>query len=156
MLMRPAAGAGATAAAVRFSGRRGLGAAGVGRGEHGEFLLQPIGAALRAFGAFPIAGTNKNFVILSAFFAVKFVDRHGKRITRLAESSSQKQSPKLSSEPAFTPVSALPTCRLIICVGSNVTLKRPEGRAPGQCQDVRRAFPIPAVAKLPIGCRLRR
>jgi hypothetical protein len=45
---------------------------------------------LRAFRAFPIAGTNKDFAVLSAFFTMKLVNRHETTIACRAETSRMK------------------------------------------------------------------
>lgn len=44
---------------------------------------------MRAFRALPIAGTNQNFAVRIALFAMKFVNRHGSNLAVSAESSSQ-------------------------------------------------------------------
>lgn len=92
--MGTSAGAGATTAttAIAFAGATGTSVigAGVGGCKGGKFLLKLGRAALRALGAFPIAGTHQDFAIFAAFFAMKLVDWHGMKITRQAKISRTK------------------------------------------------------------------
>src|SRR5579864_2227467 len=87
----PAVGAGAATAspAAAFAGGS-VNAVGVGRGKNGKFLFELRRAALRAFSAFPVAGTHEDFAVASAFFAMKLVNWHGKRIAEAAKISSPK------------------------------------------------------------------
>jgi len=43
---------------------------GAGCGESGKFLGQFLGTAMRTGGALPIAGTNQNFAVALALFAM--------------------------------------------------------------------------------------
>ena len=50
---------------------------------------------MRAFGPFPIAGTDEDFAVAIAFLAMKFVYRHGNRIIGMAEMFKRgKQEPR--------------------------------------------------------------
>jgi len=89
--MRPAASAAATAGHTAGWRRRRAGFTGGRRGEDGEFFGQFGGAAMRAFGSLPIAGAHEDFTILCATFAMKFVDRHGLKISQIAQSSSPER-----------------------------------------------------------------
>ena len=60
---------------------------GAGRGERGKFLGQFLRAAMRAFRALPVAGADEDFAVALALFAMKFVNRHGPKITGVAENS---------------------------------------------------------------------
>jgi hypothetical protein len=61
---------------------------------------------MRAGSAFPIAGADKDFTVALAFFAMKFVNRHSRRITGLVKASSAETSIKKAgiqekTNPAF-------------------------------------------------------
>ena len=61
---------------------------------------------MRAGCAFPKAGANKNLAVALAFFAMKFVNRHGNKIIGVAKSSSAETSIKKAgiqerTNPAF-------------------------------------------------------
>ena len=73
--------AAATAAAIAFAGR--LAAAGAGGGKRGKFLGQFLRAAMRAFRALPVAGADEDFAVALTLFAMKLVNRHEWKITRL-------------------------------------------------------------------------
>jgi hypothetical protein len=45
-------------------------------GKGGEFLREFFRAAMRAFGIFPVTGTDEQFAVLSAFSTMKLVYRH--------------------------------------------------------------------------------
>lgn len=42
-----------------------------------------------AGSAFPLAGTHQQFGVLTTFVAVKFVERHGERISKSAKTSRE-------------------------------------------------------------------
>lgn len=88
----PAATATATASAVLLAtahaARRGLIATGPTGGEHGELLLQVRGTAVRAGRALPPGGAHQDFAVTLALRAMKFVDRHGRRIAGTRRTSS--------------------------------------------------------------------
>ena len=46
---------------------------------------------MRAGCAFPIAGTDEDFAVAFAFFAMKFVNRHGSKLCRYAKISSTER-----------------------------------------------------------------
>jgi hypothetical protein len=73
--MRPTGAAHPTGTGHAGAARLGTFTADAG-GEDGELLGQFHGTAMGAFGAFPIAGANQNFAVLTALFAMKFVNRH--------------------------------------------------------------------------------
>lgn len=66
----------------------GGGFARAGRGEGGKLLGDFRGTTARAFRPFPVGGTDEDFGIVFALFAVKFVDWHGGKITGISGSSS--------------------------------------------------------------------
>ena len=51
--------------------------------ERGQLLRQPGGPAFRTFGPLPIGGTDQDLAVALAFFAMKFVNRHKRRINQL-------------------------------------------------------------------------
>jgi hypothetical protein len=75
------AAATATMSATAAIPRRRIVAGGAGGGEDGKFLGQLLGAAVRALGSLPSAGTDEDFAVAPALFAMEFVNRHGKKIT---------------------------------------------------------------------------
>ena len=81
----------ATAAAAIMSAAAGFPAgrafSGAGRGEGGKFLVQLGGAAVRAFRPAPVGGAHEDFAVALALPAVKFVDRHGRKVVGPAENS---------------------------------------------------------------------
>src|ERR1051326_2696482 len=70
------------------AGRLGGVAGNAGR-EHGQFLLQPRRAAVRAFGSPPVGGPHEDFAVPVAFVAMKFVDRHGTKVAGPGKISSR-------------------------------------------------------------------
>ena len=81
MPMRPAATATATAGLRQAGGCHAGSAGGHGRREDGEFFGKLRRAALRTFRPAPVAGTHQDFAVLVALPAMKFVDRHGLKLT---------------------------------------------------------------------------
>jgi hypothetical protein len=67
------------------------------RCEDGESLLHFGGAAMRAFGALPIAGADEHFAIFVAGVAMKFVKRHGRTLLK-NHSPFQSHPPSTSTE----------------------------------------------------------
>ena len=57
-------------------------------GKRRKFLREFGGTAVGAFRPFPIAGADEDFAVLIALLAMKFVDRHGEKITRRGEIAS--------------------------------------------------------------------
>jgi hypothetical protein len=47
------------------------------RGKGGKLFVKFGGSALRTLRSAPVGGTNQDFVVPPAFFAMKFVNRHG-------------------------------------------------------------------------------
>jgi len=76
-----AATAATAATTAGFFARVGV-IAGAGGREGGKFLVEPRGAAVRAFGAAPLGGADENLGIVFALGAMKFVDWHGAKIVR--------------------------------------------------------------------------
>jgi hypothetical protein len=78
----------ATAATIpTATTRRSITGAGVGGGENGKFFGQLGRTTMRAGCAFPMAGTDENFAVALAFFALKFVNWHGRKIINVTKSS---------------------------------------------------------------------
>ena len=59
--------------------------AGHGRREHRQLFLQFDGPAAGTRGALPVAGAHEEFGVLLAVVAVKFVNRHGRKLARRRE-----------------------------------------------------------------------
>jgi hypothetical protein len=89
--MRAAAATTATAAAASGIARW-SGIFSSARGEHGEFLRQFFGVAVRTGSAVPLAGANEDFAVLAAVFTVKFVNRHANKINDFNKSSRALES----------------------------------------------------------------
>jgi len=87
--MRVTAAATAMAAirAAFFAGRR---FARAGRGEGGKFLRDFGRATMRAFRPLPIRRADKDFGIVFALGAIKFIDRHGLKLFQRTKISSGK------------------------------------------------------------------
>ena len=62
-----------------------------GGGEDRKLFDQFGGAAMGTGCPFPIAGANKDFAVMLAFFAMKFVNRHGSKLCRYAKISSTER-----------------------------------------------------------------
>ena len=75
-----AAGAMATAAPLRAAGRAWRSTGSGRRGEYGKTFGKLGGPAVRAFGPFPAARPDQDLAVLLAFLAMKFVNRHERRI----------------------------------------------------------------------------
>src|SRR5258708_8533018 len=101
--------------------RRGAGPRG-GDGAGGGFTGGPAGgrehrkplgdfdrAAMRALGPLPFAGPHQHFAVLLALVAMKFVNRHGLRITARARTSSGKAW-AVSIKSWATPATPRPEC----------------------------------------------
>ena len=101
-----AAAAATMPAAAAVAGRCGGGGAGGGRGERGKFLGQLLRAAMRAFRALPIAGTDEDFAVALALLAMIFVNRHGLIITGPAKNLKRRQ-PGMVSAMAADPSASL-------------------------------------------------
>jgi hypothetical protein len=82
-----AAAAAMSAAAVAL----GMTFARAGRGEGGKFLGQLLRTAVRASGSLPIAGTDEDFAVAPALFAMKLVNRHEGKIIGRPKISSDKR-----------------------------------------------------------------
>lgn len=97
VLVWPAAGARTATAAATTAAFTGwtIATAAIRGSEDRELLFKLCGAALRTFGVFPIAGTDEDFAVASAFFAMKLVNRHAGRITLLPEISSWNQQAEM-------------------------------------------------------------
>jgi len=67
-----------TAAAAGFFARIGV-IAGTGGGEGGQFLVEPRGAAVRAFGPVPFGGADEDFGIAFALGTMEFVNWHNSK-----------------------------------------------------------------------------
>ena len=80
-----AAGTWFTAANGRFAA-----AFRVGRREDGKFLLQLRRTTARTLRALPVAGADQDFAVALAFFAMKFVNRHARRIAESQKTSSEE------------------------------------------------------------------
>jgi len=61
--------------------------AGTGGGEHGEFLRELYGAAMRTAGAFPVGRTHEDFAVAFTVGTMKFVDWHAPSINPSAQIS---------------------------------------------------------------------
>ena len=70
--------AAATSTAIAAGGRAIAGCA--DGGERGKFLGQFLRAAMRAFRAPPVAGSDEDFAVALALPAMKFVNRHGRNV----------------------------------------------------------------------------
>src|ERR1041385_7115190 len=70
------------------AGRLGGVAGNAGR-EHGQFLLHPRRAAVRAFVPPPVGGPREDCAVPVAFVAMKFVDRHGTKVAGPGKISSR-------------------------------------------------------------------
>ena len=84
----------AAASTAAVAARRCVTAAGVGGGENGKFFGQLGRTTMRAGCAFPMAGADKDFTVMLALLAMKFINWHGNRITGVAKSSSVKRARK--------------------------------------------------------------
>src|SRR5438309_1530992 len=62
--------------------------AAAGRSESRKLLRQPSRAAMWTLSAFPFPGSNQEFAVPFAFLAMKFVNRHGEKVTAFQKSSS--------------------------------------------------------------------
>ena len=93
--------------AARAAHAAGFGRAGAGgfravpgRSEYRKLFLEPGRTAMRAFGPFPIAGSDEDFAVALAFFAMKFVNRHdekmGGKASKLKLQNSEKKARKLT------------------------------------------------------------
>ena len=90
MRVRPAGSA--HPARTGFAGAsRPLGGGTATGSKRGKFFRKPGRSAPRAPGSFPVAGANQDFAISLAFFAIKFVNRHGRKIPA-ARKISRKES----------------------------------------------------------------
>ncbi len=89
-LMRMGSACSAHPAGSRRAGarRRLARAAPGGGGEHGELLLEPGRATMRALCPFPVFGTNQELAVALAFLTMKFINRHELSITGWIEISS--------------------------------------------------------------------
>jgi hypothetical protein len=67
--------------------RRSIAAASIGGGENGKFFGQLGRTAMWAGCAFPMTGTDENLAVALAFFAMKFINRHERKIIGVAKSS---------------------------------------------------------------------
>lgn len=74
--MRLAGAAHAAGTRLSRAGRFGTSGTAHTRGKCGKLLGQFGGTAMRAFGAFPIAGTHQHLAVFLALPAMKFVDWH--------------------------------------------------------------------------------
>ena len=83
----------AAAAALRTTAglAGGWRAAAAGGGKGGKLLIQFPRAAVRTFCSLPVGGPNQDFAVLFAFFAMKFVNRHGVNLWYLGKNSSGKR-----------------------------------------------------------------
>jgi hypothetical protein len=75
--MAMAAAATATAAANNAGGCL-VGAA--TRGKGGKLFVKFRGSALRTLRSTPVGGADQDFVVPPALFAMKFVNRHGRKV----------------------------------------------------------------------------
>jgi hypothetical protein len=78
----------ATTSTAAVLTRRRVMAAGAGAGEHGKLLGQFLGTAVRALRSLPIAGTDEDFAVAFALFAMKLVNRHKNTIVGQGKISS--------------------------------------------------------------------
>src|SRR5882757_7303648 len=93
--MRVAAAAAVmSAVAVFFDGRS---YSSTGRGEGGKLLVQPGGAAMRAFRPAPVRRAHEDFAVAFALPAMKFVDWHKKKVVYPGRISSRRISSFLST-----------------------------------------------------------
>src|SRR5262249_49627803 len=89
--------AAATATAALASLTRSAITTAIGRSKNRELLFQFSRAALGALGAFPVAGPHNDFAVPTAFFAMKLVNRHARRITPPPGISSRTYDPSFGS-----------------------------------------------------------
>ncbi len=79
--MAPACAATATVSVFLFRGAHHSRAR---RRERGKLLVQLAGTAVGTFRPAPVGGTHEDFAVAPALFAMKFVDRHGRRVNEAA------------------------------------------------------------------------
>lgn len=72
-----------------------------GGSKRGKFLGQLLRAAMRAFGIFPLRRPDQQFTVLPAFFAMKFVYWHKKKLTVLWERTRRFKSKPMKMERKF-------------------------------------------------------
>src|SRR5438105_1566621 len=90
--------------------------AAAGRSESRKLLRQPRRAAMWTLSAFPFPGSNQEFAVPFAFLAMKFVNRHGEKITAFEKSSSLFGPDFRFRHSSFGFFSSIPLARFVALV----------------------------------------